>query len=275
MELDPYKILNVPYNAELKDIREQFKRLVLKYHPDKGGNPEIFNIIKNAYSYLYKYKIEQKKQLEKEQRNFMKYTSQRISQTEHLDREFEKMKINPNDKTMNNDKFNKLFEMHKIKDADDIGYEYIREDKREEPEELIKKYKNKKQKKMEIVLFEEPEPIELTKENYKKLGLKNIKDFSQNYGKEGNQYSDFQQAYVEYDNNTMKNYRTKNYKNIDEYKNIRNNQNFKISKEEEQKMKIKEMQEIEMEEKRRYYVNKQDQKIEKKFKSFQNYLNFH
>ena len=273
MELDPYKVLEVPYDADLKTIRESFKKLVLRNHPDRGGNPTIFNIIKNAYSYLYKYKMEQVEQLKKEQRSFNKYTQQRNFQTEELDREFGKLKINPNDKTLSHDKFNKLFEMHKVEDADDRGYDYVRDNKREDAEDLLKKYSKKKVQKMEIEVYEEPEPTELVDDNYKKIGIKHVKDFSKNHGR-GTGYTDFQKAYTEYDSSTMKNYRKKEYKSIDDYKNARANQNFTMTELEKRKMQIKQQEELAMEEKRRYYASQQDKIIEKKFKSFQNYLTF-
>ena len=70
----------------------------------------------------------------------------------------------------------------------------------------------------------------------------------------------------------MTNHREKNYKSIDDYKRQRANQNFSISPEQALKIKVKKKQELAMEEKRRFYVSRQDKKIEKKFKSFQNYI---
>jgi len=272
MELDPYRVLGISYNADLKQIRENFKKLVLINHPDRGGNARSFEIIKNAYAYLYKYKINQQKQLDKEKRTFNKYTSNRNFQTESLDREFSKMKINPNDKSLDKNKFNKLFEMHKISDADDRGYQSKRSKERLDFDEIQRRNKNKKKEKLQVQVYEEPEPIELTTENYKKLGLKYVKNFSQNIGKKGSAYSDFQQAYTEFDTQNMTNYREKNYKSVDDYKRQRSNQNFSMSPEETLKMKVKKQQELAMEEKRRFYVSRQDKKIEKKFKSFQNHL---
>lgn len=269
MEIDPYKVLGVSYDANLQEIREQFKKLVLQHHPDRGGNPSIFNIIKNAYSYLYKYKIDQKKQLEMEQRNFDKYTSQRNFQTEELDRSLQKLKINPNEKNLDMNKFNQIFESHKIDDADDRGYGFNRGGKREEAEELLKKYENKKTQKMEIEVYEEPEPVELLNDNYKRLGQKYVKDFSNE-----NKYTDLQKAYTEYDTTNMKNVRTKNYKSIEEYEKERNNQKFTITEEEMRKMKIKEKEELAMEEKRRYYMNEHDKKIEKQFNTLSRYIQF-
>jgi len=272
MELDPYRVLGISYDADLKQIRENFKKLVLINHPDRGGNARSFEIIKNAYAYLYKYKINQQKQLDKEKRTFNKYTSSRNFQTESLDREFSKMKINPNDKSLDKNKFNKLFEMHKIADADDRGYQSKRSKERLDFDEIQRRNQNKIKEKLQIQVYEEPEPIELTTENYKKLGLKYVKDFSQNIGKNGSAYSDFQQAYTEFDTQNMTNYREKNYKSVEDYKRQRSNQNFSMSPEETLKMEVKKQQELAMEEKRRFYVSRQDKRIEKKFKSFQNHL---
>lgn len=272
MELDPYKVLGISYDANLKQIRDNFKKLVLINHPDRGGNARNFEIIKNAYSYLYKYKINQEKQLKKEQRTFDKYTNSRNFQTESLDREFSKMQINPNDKNLDKEKFNKLFDLHKISDADDRGYQSKRSNERLDFDEIQRRSKNKKKEKLQIQVYEEPEPIELTTDNYKRLGVKYVKDFSQNVGKQGSNYCDFQKAYTEFDSQNMTNYREKNYKSVDDYKRQRANQNFSISPEQALKMEVKKKQELAMEEKRRFYVSRQDKKIEKKFKSFQNYL---
>jgi len=274
MELDPYKVLEVPYDANLSVIRSHFKKLVLKHHPDRGGNPTIFNIIKNAYSYLYKYKIAEQEQLKNEQRNFDKYTSQRNFQTEELDRKFENLKINVNDKNLDINKFNTLFEQHKLEDADSRGYNFKRGGSREDAEELIKKYSNKKNKKMEIQVYHDPEPIELTTDNYKRLGQKYVDDFSQNTNNKNTHYSDLQKAYTEYDTTNMKNIRTKNYKSLDEYQNVRKNQDFNISPEEKARLHMKKQQELAMEEKRRYYHNEENKKIEKQFNSLSRYLTF-
>jgi hypothetical protein len=46
--------LSLPLDEELTkaNIAKAYKRLCLKEHPDKGGNPEEFNKIKEAYNYL-------------------------------------------------------------------------------------------------------------------------------------------------------------------------------------------------------------------------------
>lgn len=40
IKFDPYLILGVNRSAKSDEIREKYKQLSLKYHPDKGGDRE-------------------------------------------------------------------------------------------------------------------------------------------------------------------------------------------------------------------------------------------
>lgn len=53
-EKDFYKILNVSSNASIEEIKKSYRKLALKYHPDKKphGNEEIFKKINEAYCVL-------------------------------------------------------------------------------------------------------------------------------------------------------------------------------------------------------------------------------
>jgi curved DNA-binding protein CbpA len=64
--LNHYKCLGIKSNATLQEIRSQFKKLILIYHPDKGGEIHKFNQIKQAYSHLYHFKKQQQKQHKRE-----------------------------------------------------------------------------------------------------------------------------------------------------------------------------------------------------------------
>ena len=46
------KVLGVSSNASNQEIKIAYKKLVLKYHPDRGGNAENFKEIVEAYNYL-------------------------------------------------------------------------------------------------------------------------------------------------------------------------------------------------------------------------------
>ena len=49
---DFYKILEVEKNATADKIKSQYKILARKYHPDKGGDPDKFKEISEAYENL-------------------------------------------------------------------------------------------------------------------------------------------------------------------------------------------------------------------------------
>lgn len=47
-----YDILNIDKNATTDEIKKQYKKLALKHHPDRGGDPEMFKKISEAYETL-------------------------------------------------------------------------------------------------------------------------------------------------------------------------------------------------------------------------------
>ncbi|AYV79768.1 MAG: DnaJ domain protein [Faunusvirus sp.] len=53
-QLDLYPILHVKSNATIKDIKKNYKKLILRYHPDKGHkkNPVKFERVKQAFTIL-------------------------------------------------------------------------------------------------------------------------------------------------------------------------------------------------------------------------------
>ncbi len=46
------KILGVSEDSTLKEIKKNYRKLVMIHHPDRGGNPETFIKLNEAYKYL-------------------------------------------------------------------------------------------------------------------------------------------------------------------------------------------------------------------------------
>ena len=49
---DYYKILGVSENASDSDIKKAFRKLAVKYHPDRGGDENKFKEANEAYDTL-------------------------------------------------------------------------------------------------------------------------------------------------------------------------------------------------------------------------------
>jgi len=50
--MNPYTELDVPVDASLETIKQRYRTLAQMHHPDKGGDEEIFKLIKLAYEIL-------------------------------------------------------------------------------------------------------------------------------------------------------------------------------------------------------------------------------
>ena len=50
--MNPYEILDVEKTSSEKDIKKAYRTLAMKHHPDKGGDPDKFKEISQAYETL-------------------------------------------------------------------------------------------------------------------------------------------------------------------------------------------------------------------------------
>ena len=48
--MNPFEVLGVSKNADEEEIKKAYKRKAMKCHPDKGGDPEEFKSLNEAYS---------------------------------------------------------------------------------------------------------------------------------------------------------------------------------------------------------------------------------
>lgn len=50
-----FSVLEIPYTTDIKLIKQQYRKLCFKYHPDCGGNKEQFIKIQTSYEYIIKH----------------------------------------------------------------------------------------------------------------------------------------------------------------------------------------------------------------------------
>ena len=179
--IDPFKLLNVSRTFTLPELREQYKRIALQVHPDKGGSNELFQLVTHSYKKLLKY---YNKKIEKN------WDDLREEAREEARRHMEPVQS----KSM--DKFNHVFEEQRIRGAYDVGYgdrmaasSAAREDIEVPPPAKGFKLKNfnKAFEKhaattaptTKIQVYKPPEPTPVSKTlAYSELGVDRVKDFS-------------------------------------------------------------------------------------------------
>lgn len=235
-KIDPFKFLNVPKNFTIEQLKENFKTLVLKVHPDKGGNEYLFKMAIESYKALIKIF----KRNEKEKEFFeLKKESQKMSESNSKSSIVDGFNI---------DKFNKTFEDNKVKTIYDNGHEeFLKQTKEIEQKNLFekKKFSTKafnrefeKNIKLEdkknkfIMNYEEPEALLSTKSiGFTVLGENSINDYSgDNLSNKNLNYMDLKLAYT---TSRIVNPKVidkvKKYNSIDEIKNEREKLQYTLS----------------------------------------------
>lgn len=109
VSLNPYETLEVPKTASLQDIRKNYKKLVVEWHPDKNNDPAAqgkFLQLTEAYNILSD--SERRKQYD------IFGTTDSFSGHESASRKFHNHMYNPFDEVFSSEGFNFPFEEHDI-----------------------------------------------------------------------------------------------------------------------------------------------------------------
>jgi curved DNA-binding protein CbpA len=188
--MNPYEVLDVPRNFTLQQLKDNYKRIALKVHPDKGGSEQLFLLVTKCFKKLLQeyHKREADKQYHELKADFTKAAEQHAPvDTSHA------YKNNKFDL----DKFNRVFSENRIEDVYDKGYkEWITETQTRDgspPRRNFGKGKNfadafnsafenetrvDKSNKY-IIKYKEPEALICAKKiAFTELGEENVDDFS-------------------------------------------------------------------------------------------------
>jgi curved DNA-binding protein CbpA len=266
---NPYQLLGLTQNYNMDQLKVAYRKKAIMTHPDKGGNPELFDEVTKAYfSLLEKLKNkEDDKQYMDLKNNAKTYIeSQSLSNKQNINLGKDKFNLN---------EFNKVFEENKIADPTDTGYdEWLKDDKnvKEPPKVFSKKFnidvfnstfENWKDEDenlhREIVLRDEPSALVSFngKTGFSELGVDRVDDFSNS--DRGLGYTDLKQAYSKNGIINAKAIKPReSYRSIQEYEKARANINYTMTEEDIRKEAIRKKREQEEEEKRVQRVQNRD-----------------
>lgn len=279
---NPYKILEIDRDYTPETLKEKYKEMALKYHPDKGGDVEVFQDITKSYIYLlkkYKENMPDKQifELKDEFNDFSK--EQKNNKNSLLQ-----------DKNFNLNNFNNAFEKHFTKTTK--GYSdflkngdihsnipkkennsYIFSDKFNL--NIFNKIFNttsKKMKKESLVVYKEPETIFQSSAGYSELGEEDeLEDYTSGFTFDKKiHYTDCKRAYTAPED--LNSIEMDSYNSIDELEKHRKNISYNMSDEDKHKydnfIELNRIKELQKQKK----IERNDLNILKKYKKFNNIM---
>lgn len=189
LRFNPYEIMNVPFDISFYDLKQQFKKLARIHHPDKGGNPHNFMLLKESFKLIslkMKKEFEMKKRTDSEE--YMKTYETGVKETfnaEHKQKVLKMQEMMKRDPKL----FNRQFENSKIKKPSDFGYkdaDFIQKE--------INERREKKKGSLQMEKFSVPEPVNNDKHDY--FEFKNF-DESHSNDKVNSKFCDMVGAYCQ------------------------------------------------------------------------------
>jgi len=254
--INPYEILGVTKNFTLDELKDKYKRVAKKVHPDRGGSQQLFNLVTLAYKKLVEeYKLKKiNKQFNELKTDFSNYSDTQ-NNTQKRNPEFSKPQYQSNDFR---EVFNRTYDNHKVHSAYDNGYGnfMIESDGRREDINIAKKVNNMKQfnsafeaeplnnYNRRMIVYKEPEALPSSSKSlkYTELGVGKIKDFSSSTN--NLDCTDYKAAHSMNrlaDPRMMNNRR--NFNSIDDVQADRSNISYQMSEEDLRKQAIKQKKE--------------------------------
>lgn len=284
--MDPYEILELPRDFTLEQLKEHYKHIALKVHPDKGGSEYLFKLVTTAYKKLLQ-EFDAKRpdkpfhQLRKECRS---HNEMHTSQKQAKQSTTSSSSAFASGSSFNIDRFNQVFDENRIDDETDVGYgTWMAKSmgNREEvsiPNVLGKFTQDGFNKCFDsqsvttskrLIRYKEPEPVQISKKDigYAELGVTKIGDFSgDNMDKKSLHYMDYRLAHTTnmlVDQKSVKQRET--FKTIEDVQRDRTNVTYEMTPQEKKQYEKKREKERRHEERRALAQSEKDKLISKQF----------
>lgn len=275
-EFNPYQILGLNKDCTERELKKSYKKMALKFHPDRnnGQTDNEFKIITQSYMYILK-KLEEKNYYNNKVNKDVEYREYQ----DNINEQRENIYLDKDNFNLN--KFNKIFDKYKMPNVYDKGYGNMMNTENrlsDEPniENIFGKGFNidvfnntfkgeKKKTTSHIIEYQEPQAINLGKNmGYTELGVNEV----DNYGmkNEGLGYTDYRMAHHE--ENTLINPDEVDYKKYDSLNHLkadRENISYNLSDNGKRRLQLREEEEKRREERRITNLKMQDKNIYKQY----------
>ena len=274
--MDPYKILHVEKNCSIEQLREAFKKVAIKVHPDKGGNEELFKIVVESYKVIYT-----KLKSDNGDKDFNELKSESHLQFENMKKTKHVSFKGDQSEEEFSSKFNKTFDENRFQDSViDDGYGQFMSQSSKHRDEIdisksIKNFKdfntafdNQEVMNKEVMMYKEPEPLTMSKSlAFNELGVDKIDDFSSDTTNSRNiGYCDYMKAHTTnklVDKRYIK--ETKSFNNMDDLEKSRSSQRFELSSADRKRIEEEIKREKDRESNRQMNLKKYDQNVSEHF----------
>jgi len=270
----PYEILGVSEYSTLEEIKASYKKKVLKYHPDRGGDPDVFGIIEKSYKQLT-----QQKQKDNYFENKINQDVRNVEYEDTLNKGMQNKHIDKDNFNIN--KFNKVFTENKIEDVNEDGYGHImsndtsniEKDKTQQSRtgfslnSFNHEFSNNKQQNQtqDIIEYKEPEALMSNNLGYSDLGGDKLDDYS-NSANASMQYTDYKKAHITettlIDPSKVK---YKQFNNVNDLKRARSQVRHTMTPEEARYQEMKQNEEKKREQMRQTRLKDYDYRVETQF----------
>ena len=275
---NPYKILEIDKNYTPESLKNQYKLMAMKHHPDKGGDGEIFKDITQSYLYLLK---KYKENLPDKQIYDLKNEFEDFTKNESNNKN-----ILMEDSNFNINQFNNIFNDNFTKKTNGYG-DFLKngvvKEKKENTSYIFSNIFNinifnkifntkiKKTKDNKVIVYKEPQTIFQSNNDFSELGAddEELEDYTSGFTfNKKIHYTDCKKAYS--DPEDLSNIDVPMFNNIDDLEKHRTNISYEMSNEEIDKynnyLKLEEIKQLQKQKK----IEKQDLNILKTYKSFNN-----